>query len=78
MSGIWVYLLLFLVLFGIPGAALIWFTVSLILFRRAKEHAPEKRRFRMIMLIVSAVCLAVLVAVIGSITGITALAIAHM
>ena len=78
MSGFLADLLLFLVIFGIPGAALIWFTVSLILFRRAKDRTPEKRRFRMIMLIVSAVCLASLVAVIGSIAGITALAIAHM
>ena len=59
--------IIYLIFFGIPVGALIWFIVSLILFFRTDKSNAKLRKKRLILLIISAVTAGILVLSVASI-----------
>ncbi len=72
------YVLLYAAIFFIPIAALIWFVVALILFLRTPKEDTEKRRTRLILVLIPAVILALTVLVILVLTALFTMAIVYM
>ncbi len=70
--------IIYLIFFGIPIGALIWFIVSLILFFRTDKSNAKLRKKRLILLIISAVTAGVLVLSVASIMIMLMFAISHM
>ncbi len=70
--------IIYLIFFGIPIGALIWFIVSLILFFRTDKSNAKLRKNRLILLIISAVTAGVLVLSVASIMIMLMFAISHM
>mgnify|MGYP001138420268 FL=1 len=71
-------IIIYLIFFGIPIGALIWFIVSLILFFRTDKSNAKLRKKRLILLIISAVTAGVLVLSVASIMIMLMFAISHM
>ena len=71
-------IIIYLIFFGIPIGALIWFIVSLILFFRTDKSNAKLRKERLILLIISAVTAGVLVLSVASIMIMLMFAISHM
>ncbi len=70
--------IIYLIFFGIPVGALIWFIVSLILFFRTDKSNAKLRKKRLILLIISAVTAGILVLSVASIMIMLMFAISHM
>lgn len=70
--------IIYLIFFGIPIGALIWFIVSLILFFRTDKSNAKLRKKRLILLIISAVTAGILVLSVASIMIMLMFAISHM
>lgn len=71
-------IIIYLIFFGIPIGALIWFIVSLILFFRTDKSNAKLRKKRLILLIISAVTAGILVLSVASIMIMLMFAISHM
>lgn len=71
-------IIIYLIFFGIPIGALIWFIVSLILFFKTDKSNAKLRKKRLILLIISAVTAGILVLSVASIMIMLMFAISHM
>ena len=71
-------MIIYLIVFGIPLAALAFFIVSLVRFIKRDKNDMEQRRSRKISLIVSSVILVTVIAVWITMIILLSLAIQHM
>lgn len=71
-------IIVYLIFFGIPVAALVWFIISLILYVKRAKNNIRQCKGRLIRLIISAVSAGVLILAVVSFMIMLMFAISHM